>query len=106
MEHDRAEGGDRRVIRVPSKAGRAKKHAAGDIPAVADLQGRYGLTWAEAALAAALVNGARLSEHATERGIAITTARSQLKCCFRKTSTSRQAELVRLILLGGRADRV
>ena len=106
MQQDRAERNGRRAMRAPAGAGGAKKRAAGDAPAEADLQARYGLTWAEAALAAALVNGARLSEHATERGIAITTARSQLKCCFRKTSTSRQAELVRLILLGGRADRV
>jgi DNA-binding CsgD family transcriptional regulator len=58
------------------------------------------MTGAEAALAAALANGSRLAEHASRRGVSISTVRTQLKKCFRKTATRRQVELIRLILIG------
>jgi DNA-binding CsgD family transcriptional regulator len=63
------------------------------------LEARYRLTDAEAALAAALANGARLSEYAATRGVRVSTLRTQLKRCFRKTATSRQADLIRLIIV-------
>jgi DNA-binding CsgD family transcriptional regulator len=59
----------------------------------------YGLTAAEARLAAALDGTASLKETAERYGITIDTARSQLRAVFRKTGVSRQAELTRLLLL-------
>lgn len=64
------------------------------------LQTEFRMTGAEAALAAALANGSRLSEYADDRGVSLSTVRTQLKKCFRKTATSRQADLIRLILIG------
>lgn len=71
-------------------------------PTPADVQDTlrktYGLTPAEARLAAALDGRASLNEVAERYGITSATARTQLKAIFRKTNTARQAELVRLIL--------
>ncbi len=75
----------------------------------ADVQGAlmktYGLTAAEARLAAALDGTASLKEAAERYGITIDTARSQLRAVFRKTGVSRQAELTRLLLLEGGRTR-
>jgi len=60
----------------------------------------YDLTRAEARLTEQLVNGVSLKQASEELGIAISTARSQLKCVFRKTGTARQSELIRCILMG------
>jgi DNA-binding CsgD family transcriptional regulator len=60
----------------------------------------YGLTDAEAKLSAALANGHSLEEIAKQRNVTMATLRSQLKTCFRKTGTTRQAEVVKLILSG------
>jgi len=60
----------------------------------------YGLTPAEARLAQALVAGEHLNDIAEHLGITKETARSQLKAVFAKTDTHRQAELVRVLLLG------
>jgi DNA-binding CsgD family transcriptional regulator len=60
----------------------------------------FGLTPALARLAAALAMGATLAEYAEARGITVGTARNQLKELFARTATSRQAELVRLLLSG------
>jgi len=60
----------------------------------------YGLTQAEAELVVLLCEGLSLDEAATSRGVTTNTARSQLKQVFVKTSTSRQSELVRLVLAG------
>jgi DNA-binding CsgD family transcriptional regulator/PAS domain-containing protein len=57
----------------------------------------YGLTPAEARLAAELVGGASLAEAAAKAGIAYQTARTQLKAVFAKTGAHRQAELVALL---------
>ena len=57
----------------------------------------YGLTCAEARLAARLAAGATLRNAATSEGITYETARSRLKTIFRKTDTARQAELVLLL---------
>ena len=64
------------------------------------LEGLYGLTPAEAALAALLVEGLTLQQAAAARGVVVETARSHLKRIFAKTGTTRQSELVRLLLLG------
>jgi len=58
----------------------------------------FGLTPAEAGLAACLSTGLPLDACADLRGITRATARTYLKRIFAKTGTSRQAELVRLLL--------
>lgn len=58
----------------------------------------FGLTPSEARLAARLALGEALHDAAASLGIAYSTARTQLSVIFRKTSTSRQAELVRLLI--------
>jgi DNA-binding CsgD family transcriptional regulator len=57
----------------------------------------HGLTGAEARLAARLVAGVSLRKAAATEGITYETARSRLKAIFRKTGTTRQAELVLLL---------
>lgn len=60
----------------------------------------YGLTPAEGRLALGLTNGSKLDDLAEEWGVSMHTVRSQLRQIFRKTDTSRQSELVKLILTG------
>lgn len=60
----------------------------------------YGLTPAEAALAAGLARGLSLAEIAEARGVRRETARWTLKQVLAKTDTRRQADLVRLLLTG------
>lgn len=57
----------------------------------------HGLTGAEAKLAARLMAGISLRKAAVSEGITYETARSRLKAIFRKTDTTRQAELVLLL---------
>jgi len=66
-----------------------------DIQTIREL---FGLTKAEARLAIALSEGKSLAEYGSEANITTSTARSTLKVVFKKTQTSRQAELVKLIL--------
>src|SRR5262249_8445356 len=61
----------------------------------------YGLTEAETQLVELLCQGSSLDEAAGARGVTMNTARSQLKQVFAKTQTSRQSELVRLVISGG-----
>jgi DNA-binding CsgD family transcriptional regulator len=58
---------------------------------------RYQLTAAEARLACAMLSGSSLRDAADQFGVAIGTARNQLKQIFAKTDVKRQAELVRLL---------
>jgi len=58
----------------------------------------HGLTTAEAGLVAQLAGGASLEEAAEDRGIAVNTARSQLKRAFSKTDCHSQSEIVQLVL--------
>ena len=58
----------------------------------------FALTPREAQLAAALASGHSLGEAAAQRGITISTARSQLAQVFRKTGTVQQSQLVALLL--------
>lgn len=69
-------------------------------PAAETLSRLFGLTPAVARLAAALAAGRTLAEHAEDAGITQGTARWHLKALFARTGTSRQAELVRLLLAG------
>ncbi len=66
-------------------------------PAAATLQKLFGLTSAEARLAARIATGATLAEITDESGISVSTARSQLASIFLKTHTRRQGELVALL---------
>jgi DNA-binding CsgD family transcriptional regulator len=65
-------------------------------PAAATLAGLFGLTPAEAALAAAIAGGRGAQEHARRRGIAKETVRSHLAALRRKTGCRSQADLVAL----------
>jgi DNA-binding CsgD family transcriptional regulator len=60
----------------------------------------YALTQAEVELVELLCDGWSLEEASAQRGVTMNTARSQLKQIFFKTGTSRQSELVRLVLAG------
>jgi DNA-binding CsgD family transcriptional regulator len=62
------------------------------------LRHEFGLTRAEAALALEILAGRGLQVAADRLQITLTTARTHLAHVFEKTGTSRQAELVRLIL--------
>jgi DNA-binding CsgD family transcriptional regulator len=64
------------------------------------LQIYYGLRPAEATLASVLTNGKGLKDAADELHISLNTAKTHLRRIFDKTGTKRQAELVRLVLLG------
>lgn len=70
-----------------------------------DLVALFGLTPAEARLAARIADGAGLDEAAEALGVTRNTARSQLQAIFAKTGVNRQGELVRL-LLGSAAANV
>lgn len=61
------------------------------------LSGIFKLTPAETRLALALYRGQTLKRYAADNEISINTARSHLARAMRKTNTSRQAELIRLI---------
>lgn len=62
------------------------------------LESVYGLTSAESRIAEALLGDQSLCEIAASLGIRESTARSQLLSLFRKTHTSRQAQLVKLLM--------
>jgi DNA-binding CsgD family transcriptional regulator/PAS domain-containing protein len=62
------------------------------------LRALYGMTRAEARLAARLAAGEELQTAALSLGIAYPTARTQLAAIFRKTETRRQGELVQVLL--------
>jgi DNA-binding CsgD family transcriptional regulator len=64
------------------------------------LESLYALTHAEADLVRLVSEGRSLIQVAQERGVTMNTVRSQLKQVFSKTDTSRQGELVHLVLAG------
>jgi DNA-binding CsgD family transcriptional regulator len=57
----------------------------------------FGLTQAEAALAASVAAGRRLDDVAQERGVRISTLRTQMRAVFSKTGAKRQADLAQMI---------
>jgi DNA-binding CsgD family transcriptional regulator len=65
------------------------------------LRALYGLTPAEAKVAAGLAEGRTSAEIAARHSVSIGTLRNQLKAVFFKTGARRQAELVRLVLALG-----
>jgi DNA-binding CsgD family transcriptional regulator len=66
-------------------------------PSEADLADFFGLSPAEARVAAALLTGRTLAEIAAASGIRITTVRTQLASILRKVGAERQADLVRIL---------
>jgi len=62
------------------------------------LQAAFGLTAAEARLAALLASGEELRSAAAKLGITYGTARARLAQIFQKTETCRQGQLIRLLL--------
>jgi len=66
------------------------------------LQRLHDLSYAEAVLACLLAQGSTLDAAAAIRGISYETVRCQLKSLFDKTGCRRQAELVALLVGGGR----
>ena len=64
----------------------------------ANLRRRFGLTAAEAGLAAEILKGDGRTAAARRRGISDATAKTHLSSIFEKTGTHRQAELIRLLL--------
>lgn len=60
----------------------------------------YMLSDAESKLAVAIASGTTVKEWAAQRGVSVETVRWQLKQVFAKTATSRQSDLMRLVLLG------
>jgi len=63
-----------------------------------NLRHRFGLTRAEAGLAAEILKGDGRVAAARRRGISDATAKTQLSSIFEKTGTHRQAELIRILL--------
>ena len=72
----------------------------GQVGAAAVLETLYDLTHAEAELVRLVAEGNSLEQVAKTRGVTMNTVRSQLKQVFSKTATSRQGELVHLVLAG------
>jgi DNA-binding CsgD family transcriptional regulator len=66
------------------------------------LRQAFGLTQAEATLAAALAAGRTIADHAAQRRISVETARSHLAAIRRKTGCHRQSEITALL---ARMDR-
>ena len=64
----------------------------------ASLRSRFMLTPAEVQVALGIAEGETLAAIAKMRGVAVSTARGQLKSIFAKTGTHRQAELVALLV--------
>jgi DNA-binding CsgD family transcriptional regulator/PAS domain-containing protein len=73
---------------------------AGQVPAAEALAEIYSLTPAESEVVQLLSRGLSLEEIASDRGISVNTTRSHLKHAFSKTGTSRQSELLGLVLSG------
>src|SRR5439155_11361750 len=66
-------------------------------PSENDLAEFFGLSPAEARLAAALLTGKTLSDIAANSGIRITTLRTQLGSILRKVGAERQSDLIRIL---------
>lgn len=58
------------------------------------LRSLFGLSHSEAAILSGLLSGMTLEQCAQARGVAVSTARSQLKSIFGKTNTTSQAQLM------------
>lgn len=70
---------------------------AGHSVVLAELEALFGLTTAEAEVAAAIFDGAEAADIARTRNVAETTVRKQIAHIFRKLDVHRQVDLVRLL---------
>jgi DNA-binding CsgD family transcriptional regulator len=70
-------------------------------PSETDLAEFFGLSPAEARVAAALLTGKTLAEIVAASGVRITTVRTQLASILRKVGAERQADLVRILSATG-----
>jgi DNA-binding CsgD family transcriptional regulator len=75
-----------------------KDPASAAAPSREDIRSLFDLTPAQAALAHEILAGDGIDAAAHRLGIARSTARTHLLEVFQKTGTSRQAELVRVVL--------
>jgi DNA-binding CsgD family transcriptional regulator len=66
-------------------------------PSATDLADFFGFSPAEARLAAAMMAGKRLSAIAADRGVRITTVRTQLVSILKKVGVKRQSDLLRVL---------
>jgi DNA-binding CsgD family transcriptional regulator len=71
-------------------------------PTAQALQSRFGLTRAEAGVVRRLADGESIKHIAQVLEVSLETARTHAKRAMQKTDTHRQAELVSLVLQGGR----
>lgn len=90
--------------RVPALALLLDDPARDIAPEIRDNARQHGLTAVETELACRLADGRTVDEAASDQRISVHTARKYLQQIFAKTSTSRQAELVR-VLISGSAPR-
>jgi DNA-binding CsgD family transcriptional regulator len=67
------------------------------VPSEQDLPDLFGLSPAEARVAAALMTGKSLADIAGASGVQITTVRAQLRSILRKVGVKRQFDLVRIL---------
>lgn len=63
-----------------------------------DWEHRFGLTPAEARLAAHLLNGGTPASYAAKHGLSPHTVRNHLRAIYAKTNTNRQVSLLQLLL--------
>ena len=66
-------------------------------PSERELAEFFGLSPAESRLAVTVLAGRKLHEVALDSGVQITTLRTQLSSVLRKTGTTRQGDLIRLL---------
>jgi DNA-binding CsgD family transcriptional regulator len=71
-----------------------------------NLRRRFGLTAAEARLAAEILKGDGRAAAARRGGFSATTAKTHLSSIFEKTGTHRQAELIRLLFDAPNEDKI
>jgi len=67
------------------------------VPSERDLADLFGLSPAEARVAAALMTGKSLADIAAASGVQITTVRTQVRSILRKVGVKRQFDLVRIL---------
>ncbi len=68
------------------------------VPAIDQIVTLYGLSRSQAIIVRSLAFGMKVEDAAREAGITVSTARTYLKLIFSKTETSRQSELLKLVL--------
>jgi DNA-binding CsgD family transcriptional regulator len=68
------------------------------LPAAAHLQHTFGLSAAETRVATALLDGESIERLSDRLCISRNTARTHLRRLFAKTDTTRQADLIRILL--------